>query len=408
MSLYVKLAWRNLLRNRRRSLIAGTAIGVGLASLIFSDALVIGMERNMVASATSTFLGQGEIHRSGFRLTQQADLTIDHLDYVVANLARETSVRCFTLRALSFAMVSSSADVSSIELVGIDPATEREMSEIDNAIVDGNYFSGNNARDIVIGSKLAERLSVRVGDRIVVTVSQVRSGALSQELFLVSGIYRLGIPEMDRGMAFISLPVAQTMLGIGAQVHEIALLFTDPKYGSDAQLPFWAKYSRFGNEAVGWPTLLPQVEAAFAISRFSIYLVGLILFALVALGIVNTLFMSLHERMFEFGVLLAVGTRPAAIARMIVYEAGALAVVSCVLGSILGLLVTLILSHVGINYTGIEFVGVTIRKLLYPVLDVRQFIEYPFWVFIFTALTGMYPALYAARLNPSRAMRRSL
>jgi ABC-type lipoprotein release transport system permease subunit len=408
MMIYIKLAWRNLLRNKRRSFIAGTAIGIGLAALIFVDALLLGMERNMIDSATSTFMGQGRIQRKGFQDTQQADLTIGSLDRVVEDLRQESILKYFTLRVLTFSMLSSPSNLSSIELVGVDPASEKQVSEIDDAIVKGSYFSGDNDRDILIGDKLAEILKVSIGDRLVVTVSQAESGDLSQDLFRVSGIFRLNVTEMDRSMAFVRLKKAQEMLGIGNNAHEIALVFNDSKFGQDAALPFWKKYSRFGNEAMGWPEIMPQLEAVFRLSRFSTYLTGLILFGVVALGIINTLFMSLHERMFEFGVLRAVGTRPFSILQLVTYEAGALAVLSIVLGGILGFIATYIVAQTGIDYTGIEYSGVTFRKLLYPVMQIRQFIEYPLWLFLFTMLVGLYPASYAARMSPAAAMRKSL
>jgi ABC-type lipoprotein release transport system permease subunit len=408
MWIYIKLAFRNLLRNKRRSFIAGTAIGIGLASLIFVDALMIGMERNMVESATSTFLGDGQIQRKGFRRTLETDLTVNRLPWVIENLREEPIVKYFSVRTMSYGMIASPANFGSIELVGIDPATERNVSEIDEAIVQGGYFSGGNSRDIVIGAKLAEILQVTLGSRLVVTVAQADTGNLSQDLFRVSGIFKFNIAEMDRGMVFVRIPKAQEMLGIGQNAHVVTLVFTDPNFGINAGLPFWSKYSRFGNEAFGWPQILPQVEAAFEMSRYSTYLLGLILFAIVALGIINTLFMSLHERMFEFGVLRAVGTRPSGIVRLIVFEAGCLAALSILFGCILGFVITFIAARVGIDYTGIEYVGVTFRKLIYPVLNIRQFIEYPLWVFLFTILVGLYPALYAARMLPSTAMRRSL
>jgi len=408
MWIYVKLAFRNMLRNKRRSFIAGTAIGIGLASLIFVDAVMIGMDRNMIESATSTFLGDGQIQRKGFRRTLQSDLTVQELPWIVENLQKEDIVKHFTNRAMSYATISSPANFSSIELIGVDPDTEKYVSEIDEAVSEGDYFQGNNARDIVIGTKLAEILEVGLGSRVVVTVAQAGTGVLSQELFRISGIFKFGITEMDRGMVFVRLHKAQEMLGIGDDVHSVTLVLSDPSFGLDGDLFLWEKYSRFDNEAIGWTVILPQVEAAFAMSRFSAYLVGLILFGIVALGIINTLFMSLYERMFEFGVLRAVGTRPFGIAQMIVYEAGALAVLSIVLGCILGFLVTYIMAHVGFDFTGIEYVGVTFRRLLYPVIRIRQFIEYPLWVFAITTLIGLYPARYAAKLLPSNAMRRTL
>ena len=160
MMIYVKLAWRNLLRNKRRSFIAGTAIGIGLAALICVDALLLGMERNMIDSATASFMGQGRIQRKGFQDTQQADLTINRLDQVVGDLEQESILKHFAPRLLTFAMASSPSNLSSIELVGIDPASEKPVSEIDEVIIEGSYFSGENERDILIGDRLAEILKI--------------------------------------------------------------------------------------------------------------------------------------------------------------------------------------------------------------------------------------------------------
>ena len=134
---------------------------------------------------------------------------------------------------------------------------------------------------------------------------------------------------------------------------------------------------------------------------------GAILFGVVIFGIINTLFMSLYERMFEFGVLRAVGTRPFGMARVILFEAGALAIVSIGLGAILGFLLTALLAHTGIDYTGIEMMGVTMQEFIRPVMTVEQFIIYPIWVFVFTIIAGLYPARYVAKMLPVDAMRRS-
>jgi lipoprotein-releasing system permease protein len=407
LRLYLKLAVRNLFRNKRRSFIAGTAIGIGLAALIFTDALMVGMERNMIASATESFMGEGQIHRAGFRESFDVEKTIANRAGVLDELKHEPIVSHFSRRVMSFAMITSPANVSSVSMVGIDPDQERYLSQIDEAITSGSYFSGDDKHDLVIGSKLAEVLEVDIGDRVVLTVAQAHSGDLSQEMFRVSGIYHLNIQEIDQAMAFVRLPQAQSMLGLGEEIHEIALRFTDSKYGSDINLPFWQRYSQDGNEAVGWPVLMPELKAAFELSSFATWLIGFILFGVVALGIINTLFMSLHERMFEFGVLRAVGTRSSVMGLLIVFEAGALAILSIALGIILGAAVTGIMSRIGINYIGIEFSGVTFRKLLYPVFQVKQFVIYPIAVFVFTILVGLYPALFAAKMSPAKAMRRS-
>jgi len=407
MSLYMKLAWRNIFRNKRRTIIASVAIGLGLASLIYFDALVIGMEENMVKSATESFMGEGQIHHAKFREGYEVENTIHNADSIISSLRRESIVRNFSERTIAFSMITSPANVSAVSMVGIDPDREKYMSQIDDAIVEGAYFESDDRHDIVIGSKLAEILEVELGDRIVLTSTQAETGDLSQEMFRISGIYHFNIDELDRSMAFIHLDKAQEMLGLDGRVHEIALKFTDPNLARDRDLPFWKKYSQNGNEAVGWTILLPQLDAALKLSQFSALLLGLILFGIISLGIINTLFMSLHERMFEFGVLRAVGTRPLAMGKLILYEGGSLALIAIILGTILGFIATYITIQIGIDYSGIEFAGATFKDLLYPVLTVMQFIKYPILVFILTIIIAAYPARYAAKMKPAEAMRKS-
>ncbi len=403
----IKLAWKNLFRHKRRSIIAATAMGIGLAALIFADALWLGMEQNMVKTATASFLGDGQIHREGFSDEQVVELTINQLNAVVADLRRDGIVAHFTLRTFAFGMITSPATVAAVNLVGVEPSTEQYLSLIDDAIIEGAYFEGSNPRDIVIGEELVERLEVGLNDRVVVTVAQAGSGDLSQEMFRVSGIYRFADEEMNSGMAFIRLGKAQQMLALGAGAHEIALKFIDSTLAEDQNLPFWRTYSQGGNKARSWTEVLPEVQAMFEMSKFSKYIMGVVLFGVVVFGIVNTLFMSLYERMFEFGVLRAIGTRSFGMARLILFEAGALAVLGIVLGTIFGFCVTLIFATIGIDYTGIEMMGITMQELIYPEMRIQPFIFYSIWIFVFTLIAGLYPARYAAKMSVATAMRKS-
>jgi ABC-type lipoprotein release transport system permease subunit len=403
----MKLAWRNLFRNKRRTIIAAIAIGVGLAALIFTDAVIQGMKRQMIQSATAAYLGEGQIHRQGFRLTQEAELTINDPEKVRAELEEDGDVEAFASRAEGFGMITSPADVSSVMLVGVDPEEEKRLSRVDDNIRQGDFFAGSSERDLVIGSDLAEVLGVALGDRVVATVSQARTGELAQDMFRISGIYEFGVKEMDRGFAFIRLPKAQQMLGIAEGIHEIALKFKAFGFANEKDNPFWERYTAGGNEAVSWAVLLPQLRGVLDMVWISLAFTAVLLFGVVAFGIINTLFMSLYERMFEFGVLRAVGTRPSGVKRLIVFEAGALALLSIGMGTALGLVVTFVISKTGIDYRGIEFAGTAFYDLLYPVLHVQQFIIYPLAVFAFTLLVGLYPARVAGKMRVADALRKS-
>ncbi len=408
MKFFLKLAWKNVFRNKRRTVIASIAIGIGLASLIVTDGIMIGMKKNLIDSATSTLLGEAQIHNRDFRLTQDVEKTIEDPDIITKDLKKELAVRNFSHRVISFGMVTSPSNVESIILYGIVPNEERFLSKVDDNILEGDYFSDNNVRDIVIGEKLAKVLEVTIGDRIVITVAQACSGDLGQDMFRVSGIYRFGIKEMDNGMAFIRLNKAQQMLNLKNKIHEIAINFTDLNFAGNKNADFWQKYSKGQNEAVSWVKILPELKNMLEMSNLSMAIMGMILFVVVVFGIINTLFMSLYERMFEFGILRAVGTRPSGIRKLIIFESAVLAFISIIIGVILGFIIMMILVKWGIDYRGIEMAGAVISDMLYPVVELRQFIIYPFFVFIFTVLIGLYPAFVAGKIVITDALRKSL
>ncbi len=405
--IFIKLAWRNLFRNKRRTLISSLAIGLGLAALILSDGVMLGLVRVMVKLATSSFLGEAQIQSADFRRTQDVQKVVIDQNGVINGLTQEELVDKFSPRVLSLAMINSPANVSGVSLVGVDPSREKYLSKVDEAVVQGNYFTGNDDREIVLGVKLAETLEAGLGDRIVVTVSQAHSGDLSQEMFRISGIYDMKDRTLNSGMAFIRLGRAQKMLGLGDNIHQIAIKFKDPKTSENLDLPFWEKYSSHGNQALSWMQLMPQIKSMIDLSQISTLIMAVILIGVVAFVILNTLFMSIFERMFEFGVLRALGTRAFGISNLILLEAGSLAVISIILGALLGLASTLILAAIGINYGGAEFYGLTFNESIRPEFRVMQYIIYPFWVFIFTLLIGIYPAIHASRIEPAKAMRKS-
>jgi len=317
-------------------------------------------------------------------------------------------VQAFAPRTLAMAMLTSPANVVSAMLYGIEPDREARVSMVKEVLLAGNYLVPSEPNQILIGDKLAQVLEVEVGSVVVVTVAQAGTGELSQAMFRVAGIFRFGQRTMDGAMAFIPLVKAQELLNLDRRFHEIALDFTDLALSEDPNLAFWKKYSSSENQAQSWREIIPQFEVTRAVVGIIMWVGAGLLFGVVALAIVNTLFMSLYERMFEFGVLRAMGTRPGRMALMILLEAGSLAVISIAIGSVIGFLAIWVVAQHGLNYTGVDWGGVTFLKPVCPVLSVSQFYIYPTVLFLFTLLVALYPAVYAAGLNPIRAMRKSL
>ncbi|GIX06064.1 MAG: lipoprotein transporter subunit LolE [Candidatus Poribacteria bacterium] len=406
--LLIRAAARNLSRNRRRTLLSSLAIALGLAALIFTDGLIRGMVADMVRLATDLMLGHAQIHAEGFRQEMELERTVREGTTLLRHLEEHPSVAHVAPRVVAFGMISSPSNVASVTVYGIDPRREPPLSQVDEAIIAGEYLVPHERGRVLLGQKLAETLRVQVGDRIVLTAAQAETGELAMSAYRVGGIFAFASREMNTTLVFLPLQDAQELYGLGERVHELAIRFWDIREADHLSGSFWSEFQTEGNELLNWRQLMPELNSTLAAVDVQMYIVGAILFAIVAFGIINTLFMSLYERMFEFGVLRAIGTRPLQMAGMILTEAGLLAVVSIVLGNLLGAAVTAAVAQIGLDYTGIEYVGITFHEPIRPVLAWSQFYRYPIWVFLFTLLAAIYPALYAARLRPAKAMRRSL
>jgi len=413
MKFYLKMAWRNIFRNRKRTFLTGLIIGIGLASIMFTDAIVVGMKENMINSVTSSFLGDAQIHYEGFQDSYDTEMTIKNRRQLVSKLQEDGAVENISERVVSFGTISSPSDINSILIYGINPSRERHVSKIDEAIRQGNYFQtveseGAQFNGVLIGSKLAERLEVSIGDRIVLSASHAQTGDLAQNMFRVAGIYTMQIDEMDSSTAFIPISEAQNMLGLGSRVHEIAVSFVDVQYASLHGDEFADAYTSAGNKAEPWPQLVPQMKKMLDLTDFSVGITMIIVFAVIIFGIINTLFMSLYERIFEFGVLRAVGTRAASLRKLIVFEAASLAIYSSVIGLLLGALIIFIGSIHGMNLSGVEFAGATFTEEINTVFRLRQFILHPLLIFLFTVVVSLYPARYAGRMSITHALQKTL
>ena len=400
------LAWRSIWKNRRRTLITGLAVGVGLAALMFSEALMTGMTDHMVRQTTRAWIGDGQIHREGFRETGRTVLTVAAPDSMTAMLQSDSLIEAFTCRLISPASMESTSEMRPVTMIGVDPATDPGLTMLEAAVDSGSYFSGDST-DLVIGWKLARDLDAVVGDLIVITVARADSG-LTSRLFFVTGICFFGSDDLDRYTAFVDIRAAGEMLGLQGECHEIAFRLPDDGMGLDRSLPLWSRYSVLGNRALGWGEIAGQVESMLGMVDMSMAISAVILFGLVVFGIINSLFMSVYERMYEFGVMKAIGTRPGTVAVVVILEAFWLGVVSMAIGSLLGLAVIWITSGTGIDFGSIEFSGVIFDSAIHPSASWGRMWPYPAATVLLTTLAGVYPGIHAGRLNAASAMRKSL
>ena len=405
-ALISRLAKRSIFRNTRRTLLTVLLISCSLAAILFTDAFVRGMVETMVKISTQTFLGEGQIHRVGFREANDIDLYIKDTTTFYQQLNATTAIQAFAPRVLTGAMTSSSENVASAIVYGVDAIKEAQVSKLKMAVTQGDYLSGIDG-EIIIGEQLADLLEISLGDRLVVTVSEANGGDLSQALFRVSGLFSFNERNMDIGMAFINLAQGQKLLNITG-VHEVALRLQHLHQAEDKNLPFWQTLNNDQIETLSWKELVPQLSSMLAMTKYSTLIVSIIMYILVCLGLINTMFMSIFERQTEFGILLAIGTRSKLLFYQIMLEGFFIGLLSITVGLLMAFILCYWGSIVGIDYSELEMSGLTLNEPIYLILDASSFATMGLATLVITLIASLYPAFHAARLQPSFAMRKTL
>lgn len=409
MGLTWKLAVRNILRNKRRTLLTMLLISMTLAILIFTDGYMKAMSDVMVRSATRLYPGDAQIHHVDYLAERDGEQWISDVDGHILRLQQSDLVDSFAPRVMDFAMVSSTANNLAVQLVGIDPVLEARVSKLESSLKAGQYLdSKGSGTQIMIGQPLAELLEVELGDRLVVSVNNYEIDSIEQRLFRVSGIFELNSKFYDEALIFVPIEKAQEMMGVGSNVHEIAFNFVDESLSSDASLRLWSEVSGDQTIAEGWSQLMPDLATMIGLMDYSMLIVAAILFTVAILGVINAMFMSIYERTYEFGVVLAIGTRRSSLFVLIMAEGLMLALISLVIGALLGALAVELTGFIGIDYGSMDVSGVALAEVLRPEVNMGQFTQLPFAVFVMTMVASIYPALHAARIVPAHALHKSL
>ena len=406
--LNLKLALRNLLRNTRRTILTSMLIGFSLTALILVDALTLGMLDILVNSVTKNLVGEAQVHKVGFRENLDVDLYIDATNEVLDQLNADEAVAAVSPRVIAGGMVSSSYNVGTGLMYGIDAEAESQVTQLKEAIIEGEYLSGK-AGEILIGVGLSDLLEVGLEDRIVMTLSEANSGELAQALFRVSGIFEFGIKGIDEGMIFVNIDQARQTLNLqGEHSHEIAIRFLESGTAKEETAGVFDTLNSNDLELLSWLKLNPSIASIIEISGLSSFIVGSILFVLAGLGVINSMFMSIYERIYEFGVAKAIGTTPGNIASLILLEAFLIAAFSCLFGGLLAFMLGSYAEVYGVALGEFEMSGIAIDNRVKLRLEAYQFIQYPIYVTFLTLLAALYPARFAAKIVPTEALQRSL
>ena len=403
-----KLAIRNLFRNTRRTILTAILISFSLMALIMADGLMLGMKDLLVSSLTKNLVGEAQLHRMGFRDNFDVDLYFIGTDDLVADLRGRPEVTEVASRVLSGGMVSSSYNVATGMVFGIDAEAEARIGNIKKAIIEGQYLTGERG-EIMLGRPMAELLEVSLGDRIVITLSEADGGDLSQALFRVSGIYYFGLREIDHNTVFINADQARQAVGISADAsHELVMVFEDSSVSREKTSTVFDDFNNEQLELKSWMELNEDIATMLELSGLSTLIIGSILFLLASLGVINSMFMSIYERLYEFGVARAIGTTPWQLAQLILCEALLLGIGSCLFGGVIGYgLISYTTLH-GLPLGEFEMSGIALSGNIATQMQLSQFTELPFYIILLTLVAALYPARFASKIVPTEALSRSL
>ncbi|MDM8560091.1 ABC transporter permease [Candidatus Parabeggiatoa sp. HSG14] len=408
MKLLTVLAWRNLWRYPRRTTIILLAIAFGIWSMLSMSAFMRGMMEQQINNAIHNLVGHIQIHAPEYREDPVIDHSMPPPNDNVLNLLEAPNIKGWATRVRVPGVVSSERESMGITLIGIDPAQEKGLSFIGNAVTEGRYLESIDDKGIILGRKLVERLETRLGKRIVL-MSQNHENEIAERGFRVVGIYDAQMESTETQFIFISRRIAQKMLGMQNNISEVALLNHNREdLESLLQNLRTAIPEPDEFDIQSWQTLNPLVKVMMKVFEGFLLIWYLVVFIAMAFGLVNTLLMAVFERTREIGLFQALGMKPRLIVGQVLFESSFLLTIGLMVGNLMGW-ATLALTANGLDFSqyaeGYEMAG--FNSLIYPVLNTSDIIVANVLIISLGLLASLYPAWRAARYVPVEAITRT-
>jgi putative ABC transport system permease protein len=407
MNITLRLAWRNLWRQPRRTWLTTGAMVFSNVLLVFMISLQFGMYGLMIDNTLQVFTGHLQVQAPGYKDDQKMRQVVPDILPLTERLREAFDSDRIAARGWAFGLASSAERSYGIGIYGVEPAFEPKVSNIPGLIEEGRYLDDPSAYEIVIGSVLARNLKVSVGDEITVLGSGV-DGSFAAAVLNVTGIFSSGVKEIDRNIAEIPLAAFQEIFYMNGAGHQVVIMA--PSLGAVPELQARVETEIAGdNDLVvqDWDALQPGLKQMIQADMSSAFFMYGILVVLVAFSVLNTQLMSVLERTHEFGVVMALGMKPGRLGRLVILETAMMGMLGLVLGAIAGAALTIWLGIRGYTIPGMEEMAAqfNLPGRIYPQATVLSTLIGPTIVFLFCLLASVYPAWRLRRLHPVEAMR---
>ncbi len=406
MSLYLRLAWRNIWRHSRRTLIIVLAMALGLALMMFYDGLVAGFNQAIYGNAIKVLGGNIQVHAVGYRseASQTPLLPLNDDGAVVKAALAQPQVVAATRRITTGGLASSREGAFAVGITGIEPEKELEVNLAEQHVVAGRNLTADDGDMIFIGKGLADAMGVQVGDRITLT-GRSKHEQMRRRTMTVVGIYDLGMADIEKRTIYVSLSEAQSLYDLTGQSTEVAIALK--QLGQEAAVIAALRPGLPGYEIESFEANYPELQSALATKGGVMNIFSIVILMIAGIGILNLLLMAVYERTREIGVLGALGLKPRQISFLFILEGTMIGLVGVAVGIVLGLVINGILMQVGLDYSA--FSGVTsymalITGRVYPSWGVDKLLMRALTVAIISALAAVIPAREAAQREPAEAL----
>jgi len=406
MSIESKMAWRNVWRNPRRTGLTISAIAFACLLLVFMLSWQFGSYESLINASVKINTGHLQIQHPKYDQKKVIRYVVPGPESIGKKLEKMEGVEAYTYRSEGFSLVASEDRTYGALVVGIDPVKEGRVSTLKSLIRKGEYLSETDQDAALVGRLLAKNLRVDIGDEITL-MGQGRDGSVAAAIVRVKGIYASGIDEFDRNAIQMPLSYFQEVFFMRDGVHRIVVNAKSLDDVASIRDELTTDTLAADLAVLDWIDLSPGLVQSIYLDLISGLIFYLILVIVVAFSIMNTFFMAIFERTREFGVLMAMGTTPGRLVKLLLLESGFMTLTGVLTGMLFGTIITLIIQHYGIDMSGSSgelMAQYGISGKLYPKLSLTSLLTGPAAVLIITFLVALYPAFRVKKLKPVEAL----
>ncbi len=411
MEKLLTLAWRNIWRNKRRSLITISAIAFAILIVATTRSMQYGTYDTMEYMAVSLYNGEVQVHRNGFQHERSVDyfLAQDEKDWQ-AIIETYPQYTAFSRRLTSFGLVSSDSASTGALIVGIEPEREPKITQFSGMVKEGESLKSGDDHLVLVGATLAKNLAVGIGDTLVVLTQGYRN-QMGADLYVVKGTISVGHSDLDRGLMIMPLHNAQELYSLYNGITEVVLRTTNFRNANLASKALLMDFNDPRYEVLSWEEMMPELKQLIALDNISGVFYLIFILIIVGIEIFNTTMMSVVERTREFAILQSIGMKPKQIGGLIFTESFLKIAISLTVGFLLSYLVIFILTQNpiplpdGLKEAYADY-GFVIDDIKFS-SDAKVFYEPILTIAIFAVLALLYPIYKTTKLNPMEAFRKT-